>query len=113
MPFRKRSGWLRPERRSGKRWCPALTARVRRRTDTYYPGWRAQIDGAGVPISRTDGTFRGVVVPPGRHVVEMRFVSRSFEAGMALSVLFWLLCAAAAVELIFFGRRSTAAGDNP
>lgn len=82
-------------------------------TDTYYPGWRAQIDGAGVPIYRTDGTFRGVVVPPGRHVVEMRFVSRSFEAGMALSVLFWLLCAAAAVELIFFGRRSTAAGDNP
>ena len=35
-------------------------------TDTYFPGWIAQIDGEDTPIYRADGNFRAVVVPGGR-----------------------------------------------
>lgn len=42
--------------------------------DSWYPGWRAFVDGKITPIYRVNGCFRGVVVPEGKHVV--RFVYR-------------------------------------
>jgi hypothetical protein len=39
-------------------------------TDTYYPLWRAKIDGKPVKIYLTDYAFRGIVVPKGKHTVE-------------------------------------------
>jgi hypothetical protein len=56
-------------------------------TDTYYPGWRAFIDNAEVPMYRADFIFRGVLVPPGEHVVEFAYHPASFEAGLALTRL--------------------------
>lgn len=56
-------------------------------SDVYYPGWQAWIDGQAVPIYRTDVTFRGVLVPPGEHVVRMRFLPRTFRAGAALAAV--------------------------
>lgn len=38
-------------------------------TDTYYPTWKAKIDGKKANIIKTDVTFRGVVVPKGSHEV--------------------------------------------
>lgn len=38
-------------------------------TDSYYPTWRATIDGEETRIFRTNYTFRGVVVPRGQHIV--------------------------------------------
>ena len=37
--------------------------------DTWYPGWRARVDGREVPLYRVDGCFRGVEVPPGKHSI--------------------------------------------
>ncbi len=39
-------------------------------TDSYYPTWRARVDGKDTKIYITDYNFRGVVVPQGKHKVE-------------------------------------------
>lgn len=41
-------------------------------TDTFYPTWKAAIDGRQSKIYRSDYNFRGVVVPAGTHTVEFR-----------------------------------------
>lgn len=38
-------------------------------TDNYYPSWYATIDGKETEILLTDYTFRGIVVPQGKHTV--------------------------------------------
>lgn len=38
-------------------------------TDTFYPTWRATVDGDKVEIYRTDYNFRGIFVPKGKHTV--------------------------------------------
>jgi hypothetical protein len=53
--------------------------------DQYYPGWRCTVDGARTDILRTDYILRGVVVPAGRHLIEMLYRPRSFMLGLAIS----------------------------
>jgi hypothetical protein len=56
-------------------------------SEVYYPaGWKAMIDGKETPIIKANYAFRAVVVPPGKHVVEMRFTSSSFELGKTISL---------------------------
>ena len=56
-------------------------------TDNYYPGWKAEIDGKQTEILRTDYTFRGILVPEGRHKVKFYFNSDSFRWGMYLAAI--------------------------
>jgi uncharacterized membrane protein YfhO len=60
-------------------------------SDVYYPGWQGSVDGASVPIYRTDATFRGVVVPAGSHTIEMRFLPHRFLIGLGIAVIGLLL----------------------
>lgn len=39
-------------------------------TDSYYPNWRAKIDGNETKIYRTNYNFRGIAVPSGKHKIE-------------------------------------------
>jgi hypothetical protein len=55
-------------------------------TDTHYPGWRAIVDGVETPIAVVNHAFRGVLVEPGAHVVELVFRPRSYEIGWRLTV---------------------------
>ena len=65
-------------------------------SETYYPGWQAEIDGIETEIYKTNVALRGVVVPAGTHEVTMVFQPRSFYRGVGLSLLtalvsiFWL-----------------------
>ena len=36
-------------------------------TDTYFPGWRAKVDGTAAPLLVANGYQRGVALGPGRH----------------------------------------------
>jgi hypothetical protein len=49
-------------------------------------GWMAAVDGARVPVYRTDGFVQGVIVPAGSHVVEFRYAPVSFVVGAATSL---------------------------
>jgi hypothetical protein len=70
-------------------------------TDTWFPGWRARMDGADTRLWRADHAFRAVQVPAGRHEIEMRFEPVSLRLGAALSALAGLVAAALAAP----GRR--------
>jgi hypothetical protein len=56
-------------------------------TDTWFPGWRATVDGRAAPIEKAYGAFRGVVVDGGDHTIEMRYRPSSVFIGAALTAL--------------------------
>jgi uncharacterized membrane protein YfhO len=56
-------------------------------TDTWFPGWRATVDGKSARIERAYGFVRAVLVEPGNHVIEMRYRPLSVYLGAALSLL--------------------------
>jgi hypothetical protein len=66
-------------------------------TDTYFPGWRATVDGRSAPIERVDYLLRGVRVPAGSHTVEFTYEPASWRAGWILSLVALLAIAAAAL----------------
>ncbi|HEX9444832.1 MAG TPA: YfhO family protein [Candidatus Binatia bacterium] len=55
--------------------------------DSFYPGWRAYVDGREEEILRANLFFRGVAVQPGRHRVEFRYEPASFLIGLIVSML--------------------------
>ncbi len=60
-------------------------------TDTYYPGWRARVDGQAAEILRADYYFRAVYLPEGEHVVQFTYDPASFKIGLAVSLICGLL----------------------
>jgi hypothetical protein len=59
--------------------------------DSYYPGWRAWVDGKETPILLADDAFKAIVVPEGTHEVKFRFRSNAVYAGVGLSLATWIL----------------------
>ena len=70
-------------------------------SETYYSGWRAQIDGREAPVLRANGVMRAVAMEPGSHDVAFRYEPASLRigAGMSLGAL------AVAVVALGFGAR--------
>ncbi|NVJ22590.1 YfhO family protein [Myxococcus sp. AM011] len=58
-------------------------------SDSYYPGWRATVDGKDTPIHRADHSLRAVRLSPGEHHVRFDYTPLSFRAGLLLSLLGW------------------------
>lgn len=54
--------------------------------DTYYPGWKAYVDGKRTSLLRANYTFRAVPIPPGEHDVKIVYEPLSWEIGIILSV---------------------------
>ena len=54
-------------------------------SEAFYPGWDSLVDGEPAETLRVNTAFRGVAVPAGRHRVTMKYVPRSFLAGLMLS----------------------------
>ncbi|MCS7001250.1 MAG: YfhO family protein, partial [Dehalococcoidia bacterium] len=55
-------------------------------TDTYYPGWRARVNGVETPIHRANYLFRGIVIPAGEHVVEFTYEPPLFWLGFQITL---------------------------
>lgn len=75
-------------------------------SDTYYPGWRAEIDGAPAEIWPTDVALRGVVLPPGNHTVTLTYQPTTFYTGVGLSLLTALVLIVWAVGAFVRQRRA-------
>jgi len=56
-------------------------------SEVNYPGWRAIVNGAPVPIVEVNGLLRGVVLPSGQAHVEMTFQPVSLRIGLTLSMM--------------------------
>jgi uncharacterized membrane protein YfhO len=56
--------------------------------EIYYPaGWKAYVDGNETEIHKTDYLLRSIVVPAGKHKVEMIFHPDSFYTGRTISLI--------------------------
>jgi hypothetical protein len=64
-------------------------------TDTWFPGWRATVDGRRATIYEAYGGVRGVMVDGGRHILEMRYRPWSVFAGAALTLFASMIAIAA------------------
>ncbi|MFH1563152.1 MAG: YfhO family protein [Nitrospirota bacterium] len=56
-------------------------------SDTYYPGWKAYIDGQETKIYRANYIFRAIKFPAGSHQVEFVYSPMSFKVGLLGSLL--------------------------
>lgn len=65
--------------------------------DTWYPGWKASVDGAPEPIYRANGCFRGIDVPAGDHKVTLEYSPTRLYGAAAASVAATLALLAAAL----------------
>lgn len=55
--------------------------------DSFYPGWRATIDGNRAPVLEVYGAMRGIVVERGQHTIDMLYRPASIIGGLALTLL--------------------------
>jgi hypothetical protein len=95
-PGEGRLGFLKDEPEEVAIECDAPRAGLLVLRDTWYPGWRATVDGAKTPIYRVNGCFRGVSVPQGRHTVSFSYRPRLvyWTGALSLAVTGLLLMAA-------------------
>jgi hypothetical protein len=61
-------------------------------SDTYYPGWKALVDGKETKIYRADYAFRAIPLNAGTHRVEFVYDPISFKLGAGVTVLGILAC---------------------
>ena len=56
-------------------------------SDTFYPGWRAYVDGQPTSVVRANYALRGICLPAGNHEVVFRFEPVLLRVGIVLSVI--------------------------
>ncbi len=61
-------------------------------SDTYYPGWKAFVDGKETKIYRADYAFRAIPLNAGTHQVEFVYDPISFKLGAGVTLLGILGC---------------------
>ena len=59
--------------------------------DAWHPYWRAQVDDNPVEVLKTNGVFKGVFVPAGKHVIRLYFDNKSYRPGIWISLFSWIL----------------------
>jgi len=75
--------------------------------ESYFPGWRAWVDGAEVTIVPANAVFRGLAVGPGRHQIVMKYSPPGWLALAIVSLLGTL--AAAIIAAVGLRRERRAA----
>jgi hypothetical protein len=79
--------------------------------DSYYPGWKAYVNGKEEGIRRANLFFRAVPLPAGNHTVEFRYEPWSFKIGLGVSsvtILFLII-----ISVIVFIRTSKTTHAEP
>lgn len=55
--------------------------------ETFYPGWKATIDGRSAPIIHGNHLFKAVLLEAGRHKVQISYFPDSLKIGLLLSII--------------------------
>lgn len=56
-------------------------------TETFFPGWKAFVDGKEEKVVPADFVFQGVLIPPGEHKLLLAYRPFSFKFGFYFSLL--------------------------
>jgi len=56
-------------------------------SEINYPGWTATIDGKSAPVYTADFLLRGVILPAGSHLIEMRYTAPAARTGALVTLL--------------------------
>lgn len=56
-------------------------------TDTYYPGWSAEVDGKPTKIIKDSGIFRSLEINNGSHTIVFSYQPFSFYLGLIISII--------------------------
>ncbi len=80
--------------------------------DSFYPGWKASIDGKPSDIYRTNYNFRGMFLPKGDHTIELTYAPKSLKYGLITSLAALLLILFLLVQPSRKLLRSKKAGMN-
>jgi hypothetical protein len=77
-------------------FSPARTCLVL--TDTFYPGWKAKIDGQESQVFRANFLFQAILAPAGKHDVTFEYDPLSFKLGCLLAAFSILVIMVSLVE---------------
>lgn len=55
-------------------------------SESFYPGWKAFVDGKQEEILRANFVFRAIPMGPGSHRVEVVYEPLSFKIGLSVSL---------------------------
>ena len=79
-------------------WVATEAGALLEMVDMDFPGWRAYLDEEEIPIYRVNYCFKGVFVPPGRHMVSFVFDPPAFSWSILFSS--FVFSATVAVSLL-------------
>lgn len=81
-------------------------------SEIYYPaGWKAYIDGEETEIYPTNYILRGVVIPAGEHVLEMKFVPQTYAVSFKLSLAGLIITVVLLLIGLFFYYKENYKGE--
>jgi hypothetical protein len=75
-------------------------------SDTYDTGWTSSVNGKTTKVFMADYAFRAVLVPAGESTVLFTYQPRSFQTGIAISVISLLLLATVISVQVYNNRRT-------
>ncbi len=61
-------------------------------SDSYFPGWKALVDGMPTTIYRADYIFRAILLEPGEHRIRFQYNPLSFKIGASITFVTLALC---------------------
>lgn len=60
--------------------------------ESWYPAWRAEVNGKLVPVHRANHAFMSVDVPAGTSTVKLHYSDRSFMLGIGITLATFVIC---------------------
>jgi hypothetical protein len=79
---------------------------------TDVPGWHATIDGRPLKLDPLSGIMLQAHLPPGRHVIELRYWPATFSVGLVLALVAVLAFASVPLVLSLTRRRDRTGGPE-
>jgi hypothetical protein len=60
---------------------------------TWYPAWKAYVDGHETPLFHANLAFQGLQVPAGTHTIRLEYHDRAFRLGSIITIATGIFCA--------------------